>query len=92
MWKERNFRNLPKENWCDMDFLCEWIRIKGYQVQTTVENLIVNIIHAYNQACATTKSDFYAVEDNRCYPDNMMVNVADVDAFVRDHGGIAAFE
>lgn len=46
--EEQNYTNYPKEKWCDYDHMAYWIRKLGYEIKTTIENLITMIfLHFY---------------------------------------------
>ena len=37
---EPDYNTYPKEDWCDYDCMATWIREEGYEVETSLENLI----------------------------------------------------
>ena len=38
--EEKDYSTYPKEKWCAYDEMAVWIRSKGYEPQTSMENLI----------------------------------------------------
>ncbi len=43
-WKEeKDYNTYPKEKWCDYDYMANEIRKCGYEIKTTMENLITMI-------------------------------------------------
>lgn len=47
---EPDYSTYPKVNWCDMDYMAAWIREEGYEVQTSLKNLITMIfLHFKNE-------------------------------------------
>lgn len=38
--EEKDYNTYPKEKWCDYDYMAVWIRSKGYEPETSMENLI----------------------------------------------------
>lgn len=45
--EEKDYNNYPKEKWCDYDIMAVWIRKSGYEIKTTIENLITMIFAHY---------------------------------------------
>ena len=39
-WFEEDYSKYPKEKWCLMDYMANWIRSIRYEVKTDIENLI----------------------------------------------------
>lgn len=71
--------NTAENKKCDCDRVADWIISTGYQVETSIENL-VEIIISYAE-------DWYASE---C--DNWKYNFEDVKEYVENSGGIAEFD
>lgn len=71
--------NTPEEKKCDCDRIADWIISTGYQVETSIEN-VVELIIAYAE-------DWYASER-----DNWKYNFEDVKEYVENSGGIAEFD
>lgn len=99
-WEEnKDYSTFPQNLWCDMDFMAVWIRNKGYEPKTSMESLIENILFYYNDETseATLHEDgsctyYYAVPDERPHPENLMIHIPDVEAYVEDSGGLARFD
>lgn len=71
--------NTPEEKKCDCDRIADWIISTGYQVETSIENL-VELIISYAE-------DWYASEY-----DHWEYNFEDVKEYVENSGGIAEFD
>lgn len=92
-WEEsKDYNTYPQTEWCDMDYMAAWIRSKGYEIKTTMENLILMIFAHYEGDNEFMEKRYFAVEDTRKYPDNLMVNIPDVEAYVEASGGLAEFD
>lgn len=49
-YEEEDYTKYPVEKWCDYDHMAFWIRNTGYQIKTTMENLITMILlHFYGE-------------------------------------------
>lgn len=90
--EEKDYSVYPKEKWCDMDYVAAWIRSVGYEPKTSMENLINMILAHYDNDEFYEDRMYYAVEDNREYPDNLMVFMPDIEAYVEDNGGLEEFD
>lgn len=90
--EEKDYNNISQEHWCDMDYMAAWIRRKDYEIKTTMENLILMIFAHYEGDDEFMEKGYFAVEDARKYPDNLMVNIPDVEAYVEASGGLAEFD
>lgn len=92
-WEEnKDYSTFPQTEWCDMDYMATWIRSKGYEIKTTMENLILMIFAHYEDDDKYLKKGYFAVKDTRKYPDNLMVNIPDVKAYVEASGGLVEFD
>lgn len=56
--EESNYSTYPKEKWCDYDYMADWIRSKGYQPKTSMENLISMIFSYYEDEIGTHASEY----------------------------------
>lgn len=83
---------MNKNNWTDMDYVEDYIKGKEFTPKTSMENLIVNLILFYDGELQDSDMEFYAVEDKREYPQNLMINIGDLDAYVYDMGGLEEFD
>ena len=90
--EEENYNKYPKEEWCDMDYMAVWIRSKGYNPKTTMENLILMIFGYYYDDDNVKENGYFAIQDEREYPDNLMVNIPDVEAYIEASGGLQEFD
>lgn len=39
-YEEADYSHYPKEKWCFMDYMADWIRKQNYTIKTDMENLI----------------------------------------------------
>jgi hypothetical protein len=77
-WREeKDYSTYPETKWCAYDYMAVWIRGKGYEPKTSMENLIDMIFLHYDAECEEEMKDFY---------------VDDCIAFVRASGGIEMFD
>ena len=98
-WKENeDYSTFPQEDWCDMDYVANWIRSKNYEPKTSMENLILMILAHYDTELECTFHEDgrctygYAIPDERPYPENLMVYIPDLEAYVEASGGIQEFD
>ena len=92
-WHENeDYSKFPEKEWCDYDYMAAWIRSTGYKPKTSMKNLIEMIFAYYDMEEFHMNGAYYAVEDTREYPDNLMVFIPDVEAYVMDNGGLADFD
>ncbi|MCM1178683.1 MAG: hypothetical protein NC347_00365 [Clostridium sp.] len=92
-WEEnKDYNTYPKEKWCDMDYMATWIRSKGYEIKTNMENLILIILAHYEDSEEYKENGFFAIMDTRKYPNNLMINIPDVESYVLANGGIKEFD
>lgn len=69
----------PEEKKCDCDRIADWIISTGYQVETSIENL-VELIISYAEDWYTSERDYWEY------------NFEDVKEYVENSGGIAEFD
>lgn len=92
-WKaEENYNVYPESKWCDYDYVAAWIKSVGYEPKTNIENLVKMILAHYDSDEFTENRTYYAIKDNREYPDNLMVFMPDIEAYVSDNGGLSEFD
>lgn len=92
-WKlEKDYSKFPKKKWCDYDFVADWLMRQGYKPKTSYTELIDNIIDNYREDRTVEEKGYFAIEDKRKRPDNLMINIADVAEFVKASGGIEKFD
>lgn len=83
----------PEVEWCDYDYLaCYIIEVAKYEPVTSLDNLMAIVLFNYDGYLAENGQSFYAIEDDRPYPDKLMINTEDVAAFVYDAGGWREFD
>ena len=91
-WEEnKDYSTFPQEKWCDMDFMAVWIRSQGYEPKTSMENLIQMILGYYDNA-AVLNGGYFEIPDERPYPNNLMIHIPDVEAYVKANGGLKGFD
>lgn len=90
--EEQDYSKYPEEKWCDYDYMAIWIREQGYEPETSMENLIFNIMSSHDWDDNVVKFGYYALKDERKFPDNMMVYIPDIVEYVRDSGGLSEFD
>ena len=97
-WEEnKDYTNFPKTEWCDMDYMAVWIRSQGYEPKTSMENLILMVLAHYDNELAEGNEDsaylgYFAIPEQREWPDNLMINIPDVEAYVEASGGLEMFD
>ena len=90
--EEKDYSVYPEEKWCDYDYMAVWIRSKGYEPKTSMQNLIDNVLDYYESMCKITEKRYFEVKDTREYPDNLMVNIPDVELYVESSSGLEYFD
>ena len=75
--EEKDYSTYPKEKWCTYDEMAVWIRSKGYEPQTTMENLITMMFLHYDGECEEQEKEF---------------SIEDCMEFVECSGGIEMFD
>ncbi len=77
--EERDYTTYPKEKWCDYDYVAVAIRETGYEIKTTMENLITIIfLHVDG-----------AIEDGM---EIVKDNPFDIMEWVKESGGLQEFD
>lgn len=87
---EEDYSKYPKENWCDCDYIAAWIKEVGYVPKTSIENLTHMIIAFYN--FEIEEKGYFILKDEREHPDNLMIFVPDVAAYVEASNGFKTFD
>ena len=83
----------PEKDWCDCDYVADFIVESHYVPQTSIENVVYNIIAFYEDYLAENDVEYYCIEkDTRSFPMNLMIHMTDVSWFVRDSGGLKEFD
>lgn len=92
-WKaNKDYSDFPEKEWCDLDYVASWIKEKGYEPKTSMENLSQMILGHYTYDENKVEQGYYAIKDEREYPDCLMVCMSDVEIYVEEHGGFAEFD
>ena len=90
--EEKDYSTYPKEKWCDYDYMAAWIREQGYEPKTDMENLITMIFGYYEDSDEIRERGYFGIQDTRKYPDNLMVNIPDIEEYVIASGGLEVFD
>lgn len=77
----------PKEDWCYFDYLANAIISSGYQIKTTLENLLIMISLHYD--CHVEDRDVDAME---AHIDSIEEWAADTLLYVGESGGFREFD
>lgn len=85
-----NYKTYPKEEWCDLDYVAAWIMQQEYKPKAPITRLTEIIVGHYD--FAIKESGYFAIEDTRKYPDNLMINISDVEEYIRNSGGLEEFD
>ena len=88
--EEKDYSIYPKEKWCDMDYMANWIRSIGYEPKTSMENLITMVLLHYDGCLDDEDKDFYT--DITVSENEHNVSIADVSCFVEENGGLEEFD
>lgn len=88
--EEKDYSTYPKEKWCDMDYMANWIRNVGYEPKTSMENLINMIFAYYEEELRECGTDFYT--DITESENGSMVSIEDVSCYVKENGGLEDFD
>lgn len=85
--EEKDYSTYPKEKWCDYDYMAAWIREKGYEPETSMENLISMVFSHYECEIGNHVSEFDTESGNfdGTYTDGCK-------AFVEASGGLREFD
>ena len=69
--EEKDYSTYPREKWCDYDYMAAWIRERGYEPKTSMENLISMMFAHYEGEIETHASEFDVASGNfnRTYTD-----------------------
>jgi hypothetical protein len=76
--EEPDYKAYPQDEWCDLDYVANYIREQNYQPTIEMEELAERIIAFFNEA------DAYKPH----YGKNLMINIPTLAMFVEDSGGI----
>lgn len=90
--EEKDYSKYPKAKWCDCDYIAAWIREQKYEPETSMKNLIEMIFGYYFENDGVKERGYFAIKDERKYPDNLMIFVPDVAEYVSASGGLSEFD
>ena len=85
--EEKDYNTYSKEKLCDYDYMAIWIRERGYEPKTDMENLISNIFCFYEMEIGDHVSDYDTENGNF---DGTYSEAA--QSYVMDNGGLAEFD
>lgn len=92
-WEEnKDYITYSEKEWCGMDYMAAWIRSKGYKLKTSMKNLINMIFWYYENDDEVMERGYFVIQDTREYPDNLMINILDVEEYVMASGGLEMFD
>ena len=84
--EEKDYKSFPKNKWCDMDYVANYIREQNYIPKTTIKNLVVMVIDHFEGE----------VEGNSMfcptYRKNGMINLSKLVFFIEASGGLKEFD
>lgn len=90
-WKaEEDYKSYPKNKWCDLDYVANWINESNYTPKTSLENLVEMIFAHYDGYLVDNNMEFYSdIEESE---NGLMVSIKDISCFVEESGGCAEFD
>ena len=80
--EEPDYKVYPQSDWCDLDYVANYIREQNYQPTIGMEELTERIISIFEE------DEDYEPH----YGDNLMIYMPHLTAFVEDSGGIKEFD
>lgn len=87
---EKDYKDYPKNKWCDYDYIAYWIMGLDYKPKTSIENLVETIVKHYDDYLMYNETIFYTdIEESE---NGLMVSIKDVSCFVEDNGGLKEFD
>ena len=90
-WEENNdYSTFPQTEWCDMDYMANWIKSIGYEPKTSMKNLINMVLLHYDSCLDDEDKDFYT--DITKSENGFGISIADVSCFVEENGGLKEFD
>jgi hypothetical protein len=57
-----------------------------------MQNIAEMILHSYEETESVKDHYYYAVKDNRSYPENLMIDINELSVFVEENGGLKEFD
>jgi hypothetical protein len=83
---EKDYSTFPKEKWCDLDYVANWIREHGYTPKIDLEELIEYMIYKFEEEIETT-GDY-----GPAYGENIMIHMENFATYIDECGGIEEFD
>lgn len=80
--EEKDYSTYPEEKMCDYDKMAVWIRGRGYEPETSMENLITMIFIYFDEEINQSESDYHGFFDY----------IEACQAYVEDSDGFAGFD
>lgn len=84
---EKDYKSYPKNKWCDMDYVANYIIEQKYIPKTTIANLVSMIILHFEGETEDSSSWFFPT-----YDDDLKINIKGLMAFVEASGGLKEFD
>lgn len=88
--EERDYNIYPKNKWCDMDYMANWIRNVGYEPKTSMGNLIEMVLAYYDLELEDSDREFYT--DITESENGLIVSIEDISCYVEENGGLIEFD
>ena len=84
--------HIQKKNGVIMIIWLRGLGNRGYDPKTSMENLIMMIFGYYEDSDEIRERGYFGIQDTRKYPDNLMVNIPDIEEYVIASGGLEVFD
>lgn len=91
-WTEEDYNTYPKEKWCDIDYIANWVRQRQYNPVVSMERLCLNMYESYGQFLDNNAEPYYAAIDPRPYPDCLMIFMPDFVMYIQENGGFQEYD
>ena len=85
--EEQDYNTYPKEKWCDMDYVADYIRKQGYEPKIKIDIFIETIVDHFNSE--TENNSMFRPAYRK---DNFMINIPKLASFVEASGGLKEFD
>lgn len=84
---EDDYSQYPKEKWCDLDMVADFVVKQGYVPKTSLENLVVMLVLHFEGEIEDEESWF----GPECNEDGTY-NLSGLEAFIEASGGLSEFD